>query len=93
MPGGSPLVEVLARQIPPRAKDMRLRGLIGHGQGLSSHPPETHRTLNARQLLQQRLGVFQITGVVPFRELPVDRSKQFAGLLRLAVAPTAGVCS
>src|SRR5215467_8040760 len=43
-----------------------------------------------RQLLQQRLRFFQITSVEPLSEPPINRSKQFARLLHLAlVAPEA----
>src|SRR5215813_7388118 len=47
--------------------------------------------LSLRQLLQQRLRLLQIARVKTLREPPVNRSKQFARLLRLAlVAPEAG---
>ena len=43
-----------------------------------------------RQLLQQRLRLLQIARVKPFSKPPVNRSKQFARLLQLAlVAPEA----
>src|SRR6476661_7720197 len=43
-----------------------------------------------RQLLQQRLRLFQIARLEPLSELPVNRSQQFARLLHLAlVAPEA----
>ena len=43
-----------------------------------------------RQLLQQRLRLFQIARVEPLSEPAVNRSQQFASLLRLAlVAPEA----
>ena len=38
-----------------------------------------------RQLLEQRLRLLQIVRVEPFGEPAVDRSEQFAGLLRLAL--------
>jgi hypothetical protein len=37
------------------------------------------------QLIEQRLGLFQIARVEAFGEPVVDRSKQFARLLRLAL--------
>ena len=47
--------------------------------------------LSGVQLLQQRLRLLQIARVEPFGEPAVDRSEQFARLLRLAlVAPEAG---
>jgi len=40
--------------------------------------------------LQQRLGLLEVARIEPFREPPVDRSEQFASLLRLALrAPEA----
>src|ERR1700748_163408 len=46
--------------------------------------------LSLRQLLQQRLRLFQIARVETLREPPVHGSEQFARLLRLAlVAPEA----
>jgi hypothetical protein len=44
-----------------------------------------------RQLLQQRLRLFQIARVEPFGEPPVNRSKQFARLRHLALVATIGV--
>jgi hypothetical protein len=42
------------------------------------------------QLVEQRLGLLQIQRIEPLREPAVDRSQQFASLLRLAlVAPEA----
>jgi hypothetical protein len=37
------------------------------------------------QFIEQRLRLFQITRVEPFRKPPVNRSQQFASLLRLAL--------
>ena len=46
------------------------------------------KSLLRRQLLQQRLRLFQIARVEPLREPPVHRSQQFSRLLHLAlVAP------
>src|SRR5262249_51506298 len=43
-----------------------------------------------RQLIEQRFGLLQIARIEPFSEPAVDRSKQFARLLHLAlVAPEA----
>jgi hypothetical protein len=48
-----------------------------------------------RQLLQQCLRLLQIARVKPFSEPPVNRSQQFASLLRLALrapdTPYAGI--
>ena len=56
-------------------------------------PKKAHaskRLVLSRQLLQQSLRLLQITRVEPLSEPPVDRSEQFARLLRLAlVAPKA----
>jgi hypothetical protein len=41
--------------------------------------------VSRRQLLQQRLRLLQIMRVEPLRTPPVNRSKQFARLLRLAL--------
>ncbi len=44
--------------------------------------------LSGVQLIEQRLGLFQIERVKTFIEPAVDRSEQFAGLLRLSlIAP------
>jgi hypothetical protein len=68
-------------------------------RGVQRQPPEPrllsilrNSTIAARwhQVLQQRLRVLQIARVVAFRKPIINRSKQFAGLLRLAlVAPEA----
>ena len=43
------------------------------------------------QLVEQRLRLFQIARIEPLRKPPINRSQQFARLLRLAlVAPEAG---
>jgi len=55
-----------------------------------THNQKKERALVLRQLLQQRLRLFQIARVEAFSEPAVDRSEQFASLLRLAlVAPKA----
>ena len=43
------------------------------------------RAVILRQLLQQRLRLFQITRLEPLRKLPINRSQQFARLLHLAL--------
>jgi hypothetical protein len=57
----------------------------------TSGPLHSSDKPSRRQLLQQRLRFLQITRVEPFREPPLNRTKQFARLLRLAlVTPEAG---
>jgi hypothetical protein len=46
------------------------------------------RWASSRQFVEQRLRFLQVERVEPFCEPPVDRSEQFAGLLRLPlIAP------
>ena len=40
--------------------------------------------LSSRQLLQQRLGLFQVERIEPFGEPAVDRSEKLASLIPLA---------
>src|SRR5580704_11059183 len=63
-------------------KSVRYLGMSSQFEG--THNQKKERALVLRQLLQQRLRLFQIARVEAFSEPAVDRSEQFASLLRLA---------
>jgi len=54
--------------------------------------PKRRHCRPLRQLTEQRLRLLQIERVKPFRKPAIDRSEQFARLLRLTlVAPETGI--
>jgi hypothetical protein len=80
----------------PNGPRRRGKSAVGQGRGRSRPsltnwglPPATPALgRSGRQLVEERLRLFQIARVKPLSEPPVDGSKQFAGLLHLAlIAP------